>query len=264
MTKKFFSKELATDEVVRLSRAVETPEVAKVLVPYWRSFQTFKAGSHIVQEGDDHPAVILLVDGWLSVFKTLQDGDCQMIDLVLPFDIVQTASANSHFSATGVEALSDVTVVTLSLTAWETLLSENPGLRRMEAALSRASRSRMAERMLRLGRGDAMARISYALLELWIRLNVIGRPGRSCFHLPMTQQKIGEFTGMTSVHVCRVIGRLEKEGIISSEDHTDICLLDIAGLARLAEVDADDLRREIATSNEINFDWSNLKEIQAV
>lgn len=263
MNKKIVSADLATDEVIRLSSAIETPEVAEVLEPLWGSLQTYKAGSQIVREGDDYPAVILLIDGWLSVYKTLQDGDCQMIDLVLPFDIVQTASANSHLAAAGVEALSDVTIASLSLTAWEELLVDNPGLRKMEATLSRASRARISERMLRLGRGDAMARIAYAFLELWIRLHVIGRPGRSCFHLPMTQQKIGEFTGMTSVHVCRVIGRLENLGIISSDDHTNIVLLDVPGLAKLAEIDADDLREEIQTSIEIDINWSSLKQAKA-
>jgi len=100
---------------------------------------------------------------------------------------------------------------------------------------------------LRLGQGSAASRIAYALLEFYIRLEAIGLVWDHHFTFPITQQKLGEFTGLSNVHVCRTLRRFERDGFISHPHNSDILLCDIDALCDIAGVDLEVLRHEILT-----------------
>lgn len=207
--------------------------------------RSFPAGSQIVHEGDEIPAVICVVSGWVSLSKSLDDGETQLVDLILPREFVFALSADRFTSALQVEAISDSVVATISAAQWSHLLTGAPELEELRQALSGASRARIAERMLRLGRGSAEMRIAYALLELCVRLRAIGDVTGHTFHIPLTQQQLGEFTGLSSVHVCRTLRRLERADIIDVDDHMDVRIRNPARLAEIANIDLDHLRTEI-------------------
>ena len=103
----------------------------------------------------------------------------------------------------------------------------------------------MGESLLRIGQGSAEMRISFALLELFVRLEAVGRTDGQKFHLPMNQRQIGQCTGLSNVHVCRTLRRFERNGVITSADHIDIEIVDIGALCDLADIDLDALRAEI-------------------
>ena len=50
--------------------------------------------------------------------------------------------------------------------------------------------------------------------------------------------------GLSSVHVCRTLRRLERSGIIDVDDHIDVKILDIDALAELAQIDPVRLAQE--------------------
>ena len=65
--------------------------------------------------------------------------------------------------------------------------------------------------------------------------------------MPLGQQQLGDFTGLSSVHVCRTLRRLNRVGVIWTGDHMDITIKDLPALAELAQVDLAALRKEIMT-----------------
>lgn len=196
-------------------------------------------------EHDDDNAVIVVLSGFLSVSKSLQDGRRQMTDLLLSGDVLDPASGDGRVCALQIEAMGDATVSRLPPRLWRALLRDCPPLERLARRIDAAQRARMAERALRLGKGGARMRLAYALLELWIRLGAIGRTEGAAFHVPMTQQDLGDLAGLSSVHVCRTLGRLTEEGLIAVRDHMDVRILDADALAEVAEIDAALLAREI-------------------
>ena len=100
--------------------------------------------------------------------------------------------------------------------------------------------------MLRLGKSCAETRIAYVLIELCLRLSACAQPAGDCaFHVPLGQQQLGDFIGLSSVHVCRTLRRLSRQGIITTGDHMDIEIHDLTALTELAGVDLADLRTEI-------------------
>ena len=204
-------------------------------------------GYVLALEGGQNQTVLCVLKGWLAVGKTLSDGEKQIIDFVLPGDILDPTAADGESSVLQIEALTDVSVTILSDATWQEMTREWPDLHRLTVAVAAASRARQAGRMLRLGKGSARMRLAYALLELCIRLRAIGRSAEGCssFHVPLTQQHLGDFAGLTSVHVCRTLRRLAQQGVIAVEDHMDIRILDVAALAEIADVEPEALSREI-------------------
>lgn len=111
-----------------------------------------------------------------------------------------------------------------------------------------ASHARIAERLLRVGKGHAEARIAYAICELCLRTTKTGLVEGNGFHLPLTQQVLGDFVGLSSVHVSRTLRRLRRQKVLETSDHLDIVIHNVDKLAEIAEIDLDDLRMEIIPS----------------
>jgi CRP-like cAMP-binding protein len=203
---------------------------------------------NLVVEYESSDCVILIMSGWLYLYKSLQDGRKHIIDFVLPGDIVDPVSADGKSSSLQIEALSEATVSLLPRATWHGMKRDRPALHRLAERIAAAARARLAERTLRLGKGGASMRLAYALLELCVRLRAIGASARGGFHAPLTQQDLGDFTGLSSVHVCRTLRRLEKAGVVSVAGHMDVRILDVAALAAVADIDPEALEREITPS----------------
>lgn len=190
-------------------------------------------------------SIYCVLDGWLAMSKMLKDGQSQIIDFALPGDIVDPAAGDGVTSSVTVTALTDSKLAAMPYSSWAKVTRDWPELQR-EVYLAEAAKSAArAERMLRLGKGTAEMRICYALLEFCTRLDLLNEPDTPEFYIPLTQQQIGDYVGLSSVHVCRTLRRLNRQGIIQTRDHTYIQILDARMLARLAGVDRAELRREI-------------------
>ena len=72
------------------------------LAKYARSFSK---GEVLALEGDDYSAVVCVLDGWLSLSKSLESGHVQIIDFALAGDMVEAFAADGETAAVGVEAL---------------------------------------------------------------------------------------------------------------------------------------------------------------
>lgn len=202
-------------------------------------------GKTIVQEGDFADHSMLLLEGWLAFTKMLPDGETQIIDVMLPGDFALIGAVSAPVAACSVEALSDVRFTSIRPGHAN---GSDPGmaeLRELMAGEIVLTQSRTAELLLRMGRGNAANRIAYALLEFYVRLEAIGLTKGTRFAFPMTQHKLGEFSGLSNVHVCRTLRRFEREGIISYPEPSVIDLIDLDALCEIAGIDLNSFRDQI-------------------
>jgi CRP-like cAMP-binding protein len=221
-------------------------QVPEVLTPTLQSHHTRRsAGTTLKLEGDEAPAIFVVLSGWLALAKTLPDGDKQIMDFVLAGDIIDPASADPLASAVAVEALTDVSLSIVLRETWGRLLSLYPGMRIAHERTAAAAKARISERILRLGKASAEVRIAYALIELCVRLDNVKCGDGAQFHLPLTQKQLGDFTGLSSVHVCRTLRRLKRHGIVETSDQMNVVIRDMDALAAAAKADPVELRRLI-------------------
>ncbi len=211
------------------------------------TFQTrhAKRDTILVHESDAADYSFLLLNGWVALSKTLQSGDVQIIDMMLPGDFALVGTQMVPVAATTIEALSDVEYIQIGPNEANGPSAASAKLRHILAASILATQSRTSEMLLRLGRGSAASRIAYALLEIYTRLQAVGRTQGAVFEFPVTQQKFGEFTGLTNVHVCRTMRRFEVSGLIRYRENHSIELIDLPALCALADIDLDLFKDEI-------------------
>ncbi len=195
-------------------------------------------------QGDRVHSVTWVLRGWVGLSKILDDGRRQIIDVILPVDLISATAADGSSSPYGVTALTDGVSASYSIARLARQKMEFAPLGDIVDRLSAAAVARQAERMLRLGQGTACERVAHTLLELYLRLEAIGQTAGHRFRLPVTQREFGDFTGLTSVHVCRTLRRLMRDGLIGYLGQ-EITIKDIAGLARVGRTDVDALRKEI-------------------
>ena len=191
--------------------------------------------------------VYFLLSGWLCLSKTSLAGDRQIIDFLLPGNLFDPGSGDEIMASTDVSALTDARMAVIRRDVWLQYLANHRSAQDLGSRLAAAGYARIAERLLRIGKGNAETRIAYAICELGLRANRHGLVTGQKFHLPLTQQVLGDFVGLSSVHVSRTIGRLVRRGVLSYGDHMDIVIHDVETLAELAEIDPHDLQAEITT-----------------
>ena len=89
-----------------------------------------------------------------------------------------------------------------------------------------------------VGRRDARTRIAHVLCEFALRLKLSGLGEQTGYQLPMTQEQLGDVTGLTSVHVNRTLKSLEAEGLIERLSPRAITIGDWKKLADAGDFDS--------------------------
>jgi CRP-like cAMP-binding protein len=172
-----------------------------------------RAGQDLFGLGEPSETIYNLVDGWMFRYTLLEDGRRQILDFVLPGAVLGFHPA--HTTTFGIEALTDATVCVIPHRAIEPLSQRHPELAVRLARLIARDRSMAFDHLTSLGRHTARERVAHLLLELYIRSRARWPETRvEELRLPLTQEHIGDATGLTFVHVSRVLRDLRQDGIV--------------------------------------------------
>jgi CRP-like cAMP-binding protein len=88
-----------------------------------------------------------------------------------------------------------------------------------------------------VGRRNAYTRVAHLLCEVSLRLEVAGLGEATQYQLPMTQEEIGDCTGLTAVHINRTMKFLEAEGLIERRTSRSITIGNWRKLASAGDFD---------------------------
>jgi CRP-like cAMP-binding protein len=198
----------------------------------------FPANRVIVKAGVTLSNCTLLIDGLVARYKDLADGQRQIMELHLPGDFLDLHSFLLKRLEHNVGALTPVRAAIVPHEAVRVITEEHPHLARMlwfstllDAAIHR-------ERILSVGRRSAVARIAHLICELQVRLEVVGLSDSYRFPLSLTQADLADATGLTSVHVNRMLKQLRDEELLTFRGG-EVVIQDWDRLQRLAEFTAD-------------------------
>jgi CRP-like cAMP-binding protein len=201
------------------------------------------AGRTIVRAGVTLSDCTLLIEGLIARYKDLADGQRQIMELHVPGDFIDLHSFLLKRLEHNVGSLTSVRLATVPHDAIRLITEKHPHLARMlwfstllDAAIHR-------ERILSVGRRTAIARIAHLICELLVRLEVVGLAAEMRFPLPLTQADIADATGLTSVHVNRMLRRLRDEELLTFRGG-EVIIQDWDRLQRIAEFTPDYLYLE--------------------
>lgn len=193
-------------------------------------------GKLIVRAGTVLSQCTLLYDGYVCRFRDLADGQRQIMELHVPGDFLDLHSFLLKQLEHNVGTMTKVRFASVPHEAIRRITEEHPHLARMlwfstllDAAIHR-------ERILSVGRRSALARIAHLFCELFVRLGVVGLTDGQNYRLPLTQADLADATGLTSVHVNRMLKKLRDDGLMTFRGG-EVAIHDWDRLQRAAEFD---------------------------
>lgn len=173
------------------------------------------AGSYLVREGDMPTHCMVLATGYAYRQKVTGSGSRQILAVCIPGDAVDLQNMFLDVSDHSVQLLTQAKVADIPREAVQNLVLARSQVGTAIIKLALVEASILREWVVNVGRRDARARIAHILCEFAVRLETRGLTTDHGFELPMTQEQLADATGLTSVHVNRVLKGLKADGLIS-------------------------------------------------
>jgi CRP-like cAMP-binding protein len=218
------------------ARDVLGPEEEEALVEGVGDILEHAAGRTIVRSGVTLSECTLLVDGLIGRYKDLSEGQRQITELHVSGDFVDLHSFLLKRLDHQIGTLTPVRVAIFPHEAIRQITERHPHLARMLWFSTLLDASIHREKILSVGRRTALSRISHILCELYVRLEVVGLAADCRYMLPLTQSDLADTTGLTSVHVNRMLKQLRDDGLLTFRGG-EVHILDWARLQQTAEFD---------------------------
>jgi CRP-like cAMP-binding protein len=189
----------------------------------------------LVREGDHSPHCLVLIEGFACRYRTLSDGRRQIVSFHIAGDFLDLQGYLLQRLDHGFGTLTPSRIGLIPHTAIEELL-ERPSLVKRLWRETVVDGAIHREWLVNVGRRTAYQRVAHIFCELVTRLQGAGLARDGACDLPLTQGELADATGLSTVHVNRVIQELRRDGLIILRGRV-FTALDWEGLKRAAEVD---------------------------
>lgn len=194
--------------------------------------RTLKAGELLAAAGSSD-RICRFRTGWACQFRDLANGRRAILDVYLPGDVI---GLDAGVHSRPLEEILTLTAVTIEAVPADEVLSKL--MADLPTALYIAfllgQRQRRTDRLLAaISCLDARGRLAMMLLDFHTRLRRRKIISGSIYNLPLTQVQIGNYLGLTVVHINRVLRALREERVVGLEKHC-VTILDLQQLGNLA------------------------------
>ncbi len=211
-----------------------SPEELKFVSGFKRGELVAEPGAMILSEGAHSAQLFTLLSGWAFRFKTLEDGRRQILNYVLPGDLVGLQGSVIGAMDHSVEALSPVVMCVFQRDQLAELYRQHPGLGFDVTWLAAREERMLDENLLSLGRRTALERAAYLVAFLYQRAASVGLTDQKALLIPISQQHVADTLGLSIVHTNKTLRKLSERKLIRWHDR--VCeVLDPAGLMDVAE-----------------------------
>jgi CRP-like cAMP-binding protein len=198
-------------------------------------------GAVLQGEGDGLTRPTFILSGWACRQRLLPDGRRQIFSILIPGDAIGFCSDPSPISSAAAVALTKVALATVEpLSGGPNSPTPSNGPlepwgfvdhMRLSACFEEGF---LLDHIVRLGRQTAYERTAHLLLELHWRLALVGRADERSFTMPLTQEVLADFLGLSIVHVNRTLQQLRRERLIEMAG-SHVVLLDLPQLKVIAD-----------------------------
>ena len=197
---------------------------------------SYDSSHRLVREGDIPSECCLLLEGYACRHKLTRDGARQIVSFHLPGDLLDIQHLQLDRADHNVETITPAVIAWIPAAAIRKVLHERP---RVADAIWRDALidgSIFREWVLNVGRRDGKARVAHLLCEFAARRKAAGLGDPERFDLPMTQEHIADATGLTPIHVNRMLRALTEEGVIARAGR-NVHIVDWPRMRRVADFD---------------------------
>ena len=204
-------------------------ERALLSLPY--SIVMIRKQQAIVSEGDAVSHCWVMISGYCVRYKIVGDGGRQILSIHMMGDLVDLQNALLGVADHGVQALTECTMAKIPIEAIRQLTAVRPTINEALWYDTLVDGSIHREWVANVGRRDGPTRVAHLLCEFSLKLDAVSLGEQLDYELPMTQDQLADATGMTPVHVNRVLRTLEKAGLIERVTSKSVVIGDWQRLA---------------------------------
>jgi CRP-like cAMP-binding protein len=183
----------------------------------------------------DHPYrhVFILRSGFVCRYRILPEGTRQVLNLVLPGDLIGFPACFFEKAVYALSSLTEVVAATVPFQAIFDLFARFPRVAVALYWISAREAAIYGEHLVSIGRRSAYERLAHFILELLARLRPIGLADELSYSIPLTQEVIADMLGLSGPHVSRLLRCLREEGLVTVQGHR-LTVTDLESLTVLA------------------------------
>ncbi len=190
-------------------------------------------GATVLVEGTHSAHLYTVLSGWGFRYKLMSDGRRQILNYLMPGDLIGLQGSLMGEMQHSVEALSPLLLCMFERDQLHELYRNYPGLAYDITWIASREEQMLDENLLSVGRRTALERAAYLIAFIGSRAKTVGLNGKQTMEIPITQQHIADTLGLSLVHTNKTLRKLmDRELIVWRDGGCEI--LDVDGLMTLA------------------------------
>ena len=220
--------------IIRLSRLIKlSASDLNALEKIIDSERLIKKRRDLVVDGHEYRNLCFVKNGYAIRSKLLRNGKRQILNVILPGDIIGFNVSFFDRSIYSVIALSELTFNVCSLESYVQLCFQRPQFGLALSWLAVQEAAMYAERIVDIGRRTPVERMAHFLLEIHSRMSAVGLAAKASIDLPFSQEIMADVLALSVPHLNRVMQQLRKEKLIVNRAR-QVEFIDVVGLQTLA------------------------------
>jgi CRP/FNR family transcriptional regulator, anaerobic regulatory protein len=174
----------------------------------------------VVQAGEIGGSLYTLFGGWAFRYKRLPDGKRQILNFLLPGDLIGLEAALFGGVEHSVQTLTPASLCVLDGRSIQEMFRSQPDLA-LHLARTLVEDQRAAdERIALLGHRNGPQRLGYLMLETFDRLRRRGMADGTWCPFPVQRQQLADALGLSRTHLIRSLADLQEMGLATITNHT--------------------------------------------
>ena len=200
---------LVADRLERYGALSDRDRQAILMLPY--RVRSCTRTPWAVREGEQRSACLVMLSGLSCQSNMLPLGVRQITSFHFPGDLIGMPVTGRPFAQQSLEIIGQAELAEIARADLLRLAEDRPAVARALWADAAAAGAVTREWLINVGRRNARGRVLYLLCELGLRYEEQGIGTRDDFVLPLTKTHLADATGLTPVHVNRVLQALSAE-----------------------------------------------------
>lgn len=197
-------------------------------------YKTAKARSVLVRPKSSSEGLQILCSGYAIKYLNMEDRKRQILSLRRPSLPISGGACQEQNTSFSTVALTDVQVAYIENSAIRAAVAADTSVFGRIVTLMDAEALEISQLVVDLGRRNALGRVAHLMCKIleWTHATVTNN--QAALRIPLRQDDIADFMGLTQTHVNRTLAELRRRNIIKVV--RDIVMIDdVDALKQLIE-----------------------------
>jgi CRP-like cAMP-binding protein len=178
----------------------------------------FSPGELILKAGDLPAMAYLVLEGFVSTSKEVEDGKRQIMFFSIPGDMPTLMSHPDLPLDTDIQAMSACRLAAFDSRELYGLSLRFPRIGHIFWASALVFAAIHREWIVNVGHRSAISRLAHLFCEMAVRLETYGLAREGSYELPLTQVHLSDAIGLSRIHMNRSLQELRRQDLLTFEN----------------------------------------------